>query len=108
MPEIPENVAELRRRALSDAECDDALQALQGWARVADRPAISKAFRFKTFNQAFAFMTRAALFAEKLDHHPEWFNVYNKVEVALTTHDAGGITRLDLLTAEAMNEFAGG
>jgi 4a-hydroxytetrahydrobiopterin dehydratase len=86
----------------------DALGKLKGWSDVKDRDAISKKFEFKDFNQAFGFMTRAALVAEKMNHHPEWFNVYNKVEVTLSTHDAGGVTELDAKLAEAMEKIAGG
>ncbi len=84
-----------------------ALARLKGWSEVKDRDAISKKFVFADFNQAFGFMTRAALAAEKLDHHPEWFNVYKNVEVTLSTHDAGGLTALDVTLAEAMDKFAG-
>jgi 4a-hydroxytetrahydrobiopterin dehydratase len=83
-----------------------ALSKLSGWAEAAGRDAISKTFTFKDFNQAFGFMTRAALVAEKMDHHPEWFNVYKKVEVTLSTHDAGGVTDLDVKLAEAMDKIA--
>ncbi|NQW01022.1 MAG: 4a-hydroxytetrahydrobiopterin dehydratase [Rhodospirillales bacterium] len=84
----------------------DALASLTGWQPVAGRDAITKTFYFKSFNQAFAFMTRVALAAEKADHHPEWFNVYNRVEVTLTTHDAGGLTEKDIKLATFMNEIA--
>ena len=84
-----------------------ALAKLDGWAEVAGRDAIAKKFIFKDFNQAFGFMTRAALVAEKMDHHPEWFNVYSTVEVTLATHDAGGVTELDVKLAEAMDRLAG-
>jgi 4a-hydroxytetrahydrobiopterin dehydratase len=84
-----------------------ALGELPGWADVAGREAIAKTFIFKDFNQAFGFMTRAALVAEKSDHHPEWRNVYKTVEVVLATHDAGGITGLDIELAKAMNAIAG-
>ena len=83
-----------------------ALGKLKGWSDVNGRDAITKKFEFKDFNQAFGFMTRAALAAEKMDHHPEWFNVYNKVEVTLATHDAGGVTELDVKLAEAMERIA--
>ena len=83
-----------------------ALTKLAGWSEVAGRDAITKKFSFKDFNEAFGFMTRAALIAEKLDHHPEWFNVYNRVEVTLATHDAGGVTERDVKLAEAMNRLA--
>ena len=83
-----------------------ALAKLSGWSEVAGREAITRKFTFKDFNQAFGFMTRAALVAEKMDHHPEWFNVYKTVEVVLATHDAGGVTRLDIQLATAMNAIA--
>ena len=92
---------------LSAEERKQALAALPGWAEVAGREAITKTFTFKDFNEAFGFMTRAALVAEKMDHHPEWFNVYKTVEVTLSTHDAGGLTELDVKLAEAMNKLAG-
>jgi 4a-hydroxytetrahydrobiopterin dehydratase len=85
-----------------------ALAKLAGWSEVKGRDAITRKFLFKDFNEAFGFMTRAALVAEKLDHHPEWFNVYKTVEVTLSTHDAGGLTELDVKLAEAMNALAGG
>ncbi|HET7848690.1 MAG TPA: 4a-hydroxytetrahydrobiopterin dehydratase [Pseudolabrys sp.] len=84
-----------------------ALGRLSGWSEVSGRDAISKKFVFEDFNQAFGFMTRAALIAEKMDHHPEWFNVYKTVEVTLSTHDAGGVTELDVQLAEAMDRIAG-
>jgi 4a-hydroxytetrahydrobiopterin dehydratase len=80
---------------------------LKGWSEVKDRDAISKKFVFADFNQAFGFMTRAALIAEKMDHHPEWFNVYKTVEVTLSTHDAGGVTDKDITLATAMDKLAG-
>src|SRR5438067_12355875 len=85
-----------------------ALAKLSGWNEVSGRDAITKKFVFKDFNAAFGFMTRAALIAEKLDHHPEWFNVYKNVEVTLSTHDAGGVTELDVKLAQAMDRLAGG
>jgi 4a-hydroxytetrahydrobiopterin dehydratase len=84
-----------------------ALKELAGWAEAPGREAIAKTFIFKDFNEAFGFMTRAALVAEKRDHHPEWRNVYKTVEVVLATHDAGGITALDIELARAMNAIAG-
>jgi len=81
------------------------LEAPTGWTRLANRDAIHKTFKFKDFNAAFGFMTRAALIAEKMDHHPEWANVYNKVEVTLTTHSAGGVTEQDLTLAAAMDRL---
>ena len=83
-----------------------ALAKLAGWAEVAGRDAISKKFVFKDFNQAFGFMTRVALVAEKMDHHPEWFNVYNRVEITLTTHDAGGLSARDVKMAKAIEALA--
>jgi 4a-hydroxytetrahydrobiopterin dehydratase len=84
-----------------------ALARLSGWSEVAGRDAIARTFTFKDFNQAFGFMTRAALVAEKIDHHPEWFNVYKTVEVTLSTHDAGGVTERDVKLAEAMDKLTG-
>ena len=84
-----------------------ALARLSGWSEVSGRDAMTKKFTFKDFNQAFGFMTRAALVAEKMDHHPEWFNVYKTVEVTLSTNDAGGVTELDVKLAEAMDRLAG-
>ena len=83
-----------------------ALETLTGWSRVDGRDAIRKEFRFKDFNEAWAFMSRVALLAEKMDHHPEWFNVYNRVDVTLTTHDAGGVSERDVKMAQAMEGFA--
>jgi 4a-hydroxytetrahydrobiopterin dehydratase len=83
-----------------------ALAKLPGWSEVKERDAITRTLVFRDFNEAFGFMTRAALIAEKLDHHPEWFNVYKKVEVTLATHDAGGVTELDIELAEAMDRLA--
>jgi 4a-hydroxytetrahydrobiopterin dehydratase len=84
-----------------------ALKTLPGWsAAEGGRDAIRRAYRFADFNAAFAFMTRAALKAESLDHHPEWFNVYNRVEVTLATHDAGGVTELDVKLAAFMDAAA--
>jgi len=85
----------------------DALGKLSGWSEVPGRDAIGKKFVFKDFNAAFGFMTRAALIAEKMDHHPEWFNVYKTVDVTLSTHDAGGVTELDVKLAAEMDRLAG-
>jgi 4a-hydroxytetrahydrobiopterin dehydratase len=84
-----------------------ALKELSGWSDVPVREAIARTFIFKDFNEAFGFMSRAALVAEKHDHHPEWRNVYKTVEVVLSTHDAGGVTNLDIELAKAMNAIAG-
>jgi 4a-hydroxytetrahydrobiopterin dehydratase len=91
--------AEARRTALAD---------LPGWSEVAGRDAIARTFIFADFNEAFGFMARVALVAEKSDHHPEWRNVYKTVEVVLATHDAGGVTRRDIALARAMNAIADG
>jgi 4a-hydroxytetrahydrobiopterin dehydratase len=96
-----------RPHLLTQPERVAALVKLKGWHVVTGRDAITKSFKFKDFSEAFGFMARAALAAEKLDHHPEWFNVYAKVDVTLSTHDAGGITALDVQLADAMNAIAG-
>lgn len=93
---------------LGKPEIDSKLKALPGWTFSGDqgRELIFKAFRFKDFGEAFGFMTRIALLAEKMDHHPEWFNVYNRVEITLTTHDAGGVTEQDICMAQAAENYA--
>jgi 4a-hydroxytetrahydrobiopterin dehydratase len=83
-----------------------ALHSLPGWTEVTGRDAIAKTFVFRDFNEAFGFMARAALVAEKHDHHPEWRNVYKTVDVVLSTHDAGGLTHKDIDLAKAMNAIA--
>src|SRR6476469_2914175 len=83
-----------------------ALKGLAGWNEMAGREAIARTFTFKDFNEAFGFMSRVALVAEKRDHHPEWRNVYKTVEVVLATHDVGGVTALDVELAKAMNAIA--
>lgn len=92
---------------LSGADRSKALAGLDGWRETEGRDAIEKTFTFRNFNEAFGFMTRAALVAEKMDHHPEWSNVYRTVEVLLSTHDAGGLTELDIKLATAMDRIAG-
>ncbi len=89
---------------LNDDERAVAMAHLPGWQLVEGRDAICKTFKFKSFNQAFGWMTRVAMKAEKIDHHPEWFNVYNNVEVTLATHSAGGVTHFDVDMARFMNE----
>lgn len=84
----------------------EVLAELSGWSKIENREAISKSFKFKSFRQAFGFMTEAALVAEKMDHHPEWTNVYSRVDVTLTTHSAGGVTALDVKLAKAMDAIA--
>jgi 4a-hydroxytetrahydrobiopterin dehydratase len=84
-----------------------AVAELPGWSAAEGRDAIIKTFKFADFNSAFGWMTRIALVAEKLDHHPEWFNVYSRVEVTLATHDADGVTELDVTLAKIMDEAKG-
>lgn len=91
---------------LTDTERAAALARLDCWSLVDGREAITRTFTFDDFNAAFGFMTRAAMVAEQLDHHPEWRNVWNRVEVVLATHDAGGLTALDIKLAQAMDGFA--
>ena len=91
---------------LSNERRAEVLGQLAGWQAVDGRDAITRTFKFKDFNEAFGFMARAALIAEKMDHHPEWFNVYNRVDVTLATHDAGGLTELDVELAAAMDRLA--
>ena len=91
---------------LEGAARDTALASLDGWALVDGRDAISKTFQFVDFNAAFGFMSRAALKAEAMNHHPEWFNVWNRVEVTLSTHDAGGLTARDMELAAFMDGAA--
>ena len=83
-----------------------ALAKLPQWKPVSGRDAIARKFEFKDFNAAFGFMARAALVAEKMDHHPEWFNVYNKVEITLSTHDAGGLSERDIKLAAFIDSIA--
>lgn len=91
---------------LSASERQSAMAELPGWTETAGRPAISRKFVFQDFNAAFGFMARVALVAEKMDHHPEWSNVYRTVDVVLTTHDASGVTSKDIELAKAMDRFA--
>lgn len=93
---------------LTGPERTEALAGLSGWSAVEGRDAITRSLSFKNFNEAFAFMTRVAMKAEKMDHHPEWFNVYNRVEITLATHDAGGLTALDIALAEFIDHVAPG
>ncbi len=88
---------------LSQEEIDEELKALQGWSVVNEK--LHKEFQFDNFNQAFGFMTRSAMEIEKMNHHPEWFNVYNKITIELTTHDAGGITKNDVNLAKILNSL---
>ena len=93
-------------RCLEQSELDTALSELDGWTRVERRSAIEKTFVFANFVDAFGFMTRCAIVAEKMNHHPEWSNVYKTVNVTLTTHDAGGVTGLDIDLAAKMDVLA--
>lgn len=92
---------------LTDDERRTALAALPRWAMVPGREAITRRYEFADFGEAFGFMTRAALVAERMDHHPEWFNVWSKVDVTLATHSANGLTKLDVDLATAMDRIAG-
>ena len=92
-------------KKLSITERNAAIKKLKGWQLVKDRNAISKTFEFKNFNAAFSWMTAMALHAEKLDHHPEWSNIYNKIHVILSTHDSEGVTVLDIEMATIMNNL---
>ena len=96
---MPHKLDEAARKSLA--------ARLPGWRLAEGRDAIQKTFKFKDFSEAFGFMARAALVAEKMDHHPEWSNVWNRVEVTLATHSAGGLTDLDVKLAEAMDRIAG-
>ncbi|MCO6386756.1 4a-hydroxytetrahydrobiopterin dehydratase [Aliihoeflea sp. 40Bstr573] len=91
--------------ALSETQVTAALEALPDWTRDADGKGISRSFRFKTFSQAFGFMTRCALAAEKADHHPEWSNVYNRVDVRLTSHDVDGLSQRDVDLAKRFDKM---
>ncbi len=91
---------------LTGAARTDALAGLPDWQETEGRDAIVRAYQFPDFNQAMAFMVRVALKAEQMNHHPEWFNVYNRVEVTLATHDAGGVTELDVTLAKFMDAAA--
>lgn len=88
---------------LTAAERDAALATISNWVLLSDRAAIARDFAFADFSEAFAFMTRVALLAESMDHHPEWSNVYNRVSIALTTHDAGGLSARDVKLAKAID-----
>ena len=96
-----------KRSKLDDAARKAMLAQLPDWRMAEGRDAIQRTFKFKDFNAAFGFMTRAALVAEQMNHHPEWFNVWNRVDVTLSTHDADGLTELDVKLAQAMDKIAG-
>jgi 4a-hydroxytetrahydrobiopterin dehydratase len=92
---------------LTTSERDAALKELGSWKMVKDREAIQRSFKFKNFSEAWGFMARVALLAESQDHHPEWFNVYNKVDITLSTHDAGGLSARDVKLAKSIDSVAG-
>jgi 4a-hydroxytetrahydrobiopterin dehydratase len=98
----------MARDKLDAAKLEEALATLAGWSLCEDRASIAKTFEFRNFSEAFAFMTRSALAAEKMDHHPDWSNVYKTVNVTLSTHDRGGVTELDIELARRMNKYAAG
>lgn len=91
------------KKSLQSQDIESFLKKNKGWKKTKGRSALQKSFQFADFNAAFAFMTRVALTAEKMNHHPEWFNVYNKIDVTLSTHDAGGITERDFKLAQFMD-----
>ena len=91
---------------LTDAARTTALQGLDGWAKVKGRDAIRKTLKFRDFTDAWGFMTRVAIAAQAMDHHPEWSNVYNRVEIVLSTHDSGGVTERDIKLAGQIDDFA--
>lgn len=97
----------MARQLLDTAQFAAALSDLPGWSTARDGAAIARTFEFRNFSEAFAFMTRVAMAAEKMDHHPDWSNVYKTVKVELNTHDSGGVTELDIKLARLMNKYAG-
>ncbi|XP_055378273.1 pterin-4-alpha-carbinolamine dehydratase [Condylostylus longicornis] len=105
---IPSQVKKVKMAKLTEKEREEVLVPLlnEGWSVVKDRDAIYKEFLFKNFNEAFTFMSGIALMAEKMDHHPEWFNVYNKVQITMSTHDCGGLSMKDIKIANFMNQIA--
>lgn len=98
----------MTEKPLIGLERAKALHDLHGWAEAKGRDALSKTYQFKSFSQAWGWMSRVALYAEKTGHHPEWFNVYGRVDVTLSTHSAGGVTERDIALARKMDQFAGG
>lgn len=99
-------MADSKVEKLTESAIETALAELDGWARAEGKDAIRKSFKFKNFSEAWGFMTRCALLAEKMNHHPEWFNVWNRVDVTLNTHDVGGLSELDFRMAKRMDQFA--
>jgi 4a-hydroxytetrahydrobiopterin dehydratase len=98
----------MTEKPLAGVERAKALHDLNGWAEAKGRDAITKSYQFKSFSQAWGWMSRVALFAEKSDHHPEWFNVYGRVDVTLSTHSAGGVTAKDIALARKMDQYVSG
>ena len=92
-------------KATQSQDIESFVKKNRGWSKTKGRSAIFKSYSFKDFNSAFAFMTRTAMVAEQMNHHPEWFNVYNRVDVTLSTHDAGGVTERDFTLARKMDGF---
>lgn len=103
---MAENHKQSEVRKFSNEEIMSELENLDGWEKVDGRDAIYKSFKFKTFKQAWGFMSQCALLAEQMNHHPEWFNVYNTVNVTLATHDVDGVSSLDVKMADRMNKYA--
>ncbi len=100
-------MAENKVEKLSEEDIKTAMQDLEGWEKLSEKDAIFKSFKFKNFSEAWGFMNRSALLAEKMNHHPEWFNVWNRVDVTLNTHDVDGLSALDFKMAKMMDRFAG-
>lgn len=97
----------MARQKLTDAEIVEALRTLRGWSKSEKHEAIAKSFGFRDFSEAFGFMSRVALAAEKMDHHPDWSNVYRHVHITLTTHDSGGVTAQDVALAQKIEAILG-
>lgn len=95
----------MNTKRLTDNVLTQNLAGLEGWLLNDDKTAISRSFRFRDFNAAFGFMSRIALMAERLDHHPEWSNVYNRVDITLSTHDVGGLSDKDMVLARFINDL---
>lgn len=106
-PQGPQWRKDVSRERLSREAVLEGLKSLDGWTLAEDGASIRRSFGFKNFSEAFAFMTRVAMAAEKMDHHPDWSNVYKTVDVTLNTHDSGGVTALDLELARRMNRYFG-
>jgi 4a-hydroxytetrahydrobiopterin dehydratase len=96
----------MNAKPLTGVDRAKALHELKGWSEAKGRDAITKTFQFKSFNQAWGWMSRVALYAEKTDHHPEWSNVYGRVEITLSTHSAAGVTEKDIALARKMDDYS--